>query len=167
MCDYSLESVASRPARVGDRLKTAGFKNTPSRGFADVNDPDVAVCLLPGTEVVFDHDAEYDSLRFFGPTPVGASAARFRRVNENLKTQHHDALEFANVRPVDRGLRRAVLRNTGIGYRHRQPLLAQHRHDGRVPPLVANADQGSLRALVLEAKTLVGADCWGIPGIGI
>ena len=101
MCDYSLESIASRPARVGDRLKTSGFKNTPSRGFADVGDPNVAVCLLPGTEVVFDHDAEYDrSLRFFGPAPVGASAARFRRVNENLKTQHHDALEFANGKVV-------------------------------------------------------------------
>ena len=101
MCDYSLESVASRPARVGDRLKTSGFKNTPSRGFADVNDPDVAVCLLPGTEVVFDRDAEYDGrLRFFGPAPVGASAARFRRVNENMNTHHHDALEFANGKLV-------------------------------------------------------------------
>ena len=101
MCDYSLESVASRPAKVGDRLKTTGFKNTPSRGFADVDDLNVAICLLPGTEIVFDRDAEYDGrLRFFGPSPVGASAARFRRVNENLNTQHHDALEFANGKIV-------------------------------------------------------------------
>jgi len=101
MCDYSLESVASRPAKVGDRLKTTGFKNTPSRGFADVHDLNVAVCLLPGTEIVFDRDAEYDGrLRFFGPAPIGASAARFRRVNEDLNTQHHDALEFANGKIV-------------------------------------------------------------------
>ena len=101
MCDYSLESVASRPAKVGDRLKTTGFRNSLSRGFADVGDADVAVCLLPGTELVFDHDAECDGrLRFFGAAPVGASAARFRRVNENLSTQHHDALEFANGKLV-------------------------------------------------------------------
>ena len=33
MCDYSLHSVKSRPAKVGDKLTTHNF-NTGTRGFA-------------------------------------------------------------------------------------------------------------------------------------
>ena len=50
MCDYSLEQVQSRDAVVADRVVTTSFPNTLTRGFADVNDPRVAVCLRPGTE---------------------------------------------------------------------------------------------------------------------
>ena len=51
MCDYSLHLVASRPAKVGDKLVTTAFNNSLTRGFASVGEPQVAVCLLPGTEV--------------------------------------------------------------------------------------------------------------------
>jgi hypothetical protein len=51
MCDYSLHLVASRPAKVGDKLVTTEFNNSLTRGFAAVGEPHVAVCLLPGTEV--------------------------------------------------------------------------------------------------------------------
>ena len=54
MCDYSLELVASRAAKVGDRLVTTQFKHTITRGFAEVGKPDVAVCILPGTELAFE-----------------------------------------------------------------------------------------------------------------
>src|SRR5678815_2506247 len=54
MCDYSLELVSSRPAKVGDKLVSAGFPHTIPRGFASVEDPTVAVCLLPGTELAFE-----------------------------------------------------------------------------------------------------------------
>ena len=47
MCDYSLHHVASRPAKVGDKLLTSKFFNTPTGGFAAVDDVNVAVCLLP------------------------------------------------------------------------------------------------------------------------
>ena len=50
MCDYSLDLVASRPARVGDKLISTSFPHTTTRGFASVDEPNVAVCLLPGTE---------------------------------------------------------------------------------------------------------------------
>ena len=50
MCDYSLELVASRPAKVGDKLVSAGFPHTITRGFVSADDPSVAVCVLPGTE---------------------------------------------------------------------------------------------------------------------
>ena len=53
MCDYSLHHVASRPAKVGDKLVTTQFNHSITRGFAAVGEPNVAVCLLPGTEVAF------------------------------------------------------------------------------------------------------------------
>lgn len=43
MCDYSLHGVASRPAEVGDKLISAKFRNTLTRGFSAAREPDVAV----------------------------------------------------------------------------------------------------------------------------
>jgi hypothetical protein len=37
MCDYSLHNVKSRPAKVGDKLRTHDF-NTGTRGFAAPED---------------------------------------------------------------------------------------------------------------------------------
>ena len=53
MCDYSLHNVASRPAKVGDKLTSTRFCNSITRAFAAVGEPNVAVCLLPGTEIAF------------------------------------------------------------------------------------------------------------------
>jgi len=53
MCDYSLRVVASRPAKVGDKLISTSFPQTATRGFVSIDDRDVAVCLLPGTELAF------------------------------------------------------------------------------------------------------------------
>ena len=52
MCDYSLQGVASRPAAVGDKLTTRNF-GTGTRGFGASEDRNIAVCLLPGTEIAF------------------------------------------------------------------------------------------------------------------
>ena len=52
MCDYSLHNVKSRPAKVGDKLSTRDF-GTGTRGFAASEDVNVAVCVLPGTELSF------------------------------------------------------------------------------------------------------------------
>ena len=47
MCDYSLHPVASRPAKVGDKLVARPFVNSISRGFAAVGQPDVASAYFP------------------------------------------------------------------------------------------------------------------------
>ena len=39
MCDYSLDLVASRPAKVGDELVTTKFENSITRGFAAIGEP--------------------------------------------------------------------------------------------------------------------------------
>ena len=67
MCDYSLQFVANRPAKVGDKLISSQFVKSFTRGFTEVGEPGVAVCLLPGTELVFDHDVECDHVLGFFP----------------------------------------------------------------------------------------------------
>ena len=57
MCEYSLHSVKSRPAKVGDKLTTRDF-GTGTRGFAASEGPSVAVCVLPGTELAFVHEVK-------------------------------------------------------------------------------------------------------------
>jgi len=95
MCDYSLRDLASRPAKVGDKLKSTSFKNSITRGFAAVGEPNVAVCLLPGSELAFAKDAECEALFRFLPTrKLRQNVARFRQVNVSNPAAHHDALEF-------------------------------------------------------------------------
>jgi hypothetical protein len=98
MCDYSLHAIASRPAKVGEQLISSHFESTATRGFAGADDPDVAVCLSPGTELVFDRNVLYDGL-FFAKN-VGSRLARFRQINPGKANRHHDALEFADGRVV-------------------------------------------------------------------
>ena len=73
MCDYSLHNVASRPAKVGDKLVATGFIKSTTRGFTAVGEPDVAVCLLPGTELAFEDDVQYH--RTFGLFRESASGS--------------------------------------------------------------------------------------------
>ena len=97
MCDYSLQFVASRPAKVGDKLVSTKFSNSITGGFAAVGAPNVAVCLLPGTEVAFENEVEYEPALGFLPNfgkKLGEKLARFRQVNKEQPHVHHDALEF-------------------------------------------------------------------------
>ena len=94
MCDYSLHAVATRSAEVGEKLVSTGFRFSTTRGFAGENDPQVAVCLRPGTELAFDNDVRTDGVMF--RTNIGDRLARFRQIDLNKPTRHHDALEFSN-----------------------------------------------------------------------
>ena len=106
MCDYSIRHVAARPAKVGDKLVTTSFDKPDNRGFAAVGEPDVAVCLLPGTELALERVAEYDQVfgRLFpklrSRKTGGHKVARFRQVNMKTVGVHHDALEFPNGKTV-------------------------------------------------------------------
>lgn len=95
MCDYSLEVIASRPAKVGDKLVSTGFPTTTTRGFASVDEPDVAVCLLPGTELAFENEVKWETGFVFSRS-LGHKVARFRQINHGWSNQHRDALEFPN-----------------------------------------------------------------------
>ena len=95
MCDYSLQFVASRPAKVGDKLVSTTFRNSITGGFAAVGEPNVAVCLLPGTEVAFEKEVECVFFSNWMPRKkLGGKVARFRQVKKEQPHVHHDALEF-------------------------------------------------------------------------
>ena len=95
MCDYSLHSIKSRPAKIDDKLTTRDF-GTGTRGFAASENPSVAVCVLPGTELAFAHEVKPLPTRLW-PWHDGAikhKTAIFRQVNKDKAAAHHDALEF-------------------------------------------------------------------------
>jgi hypothetical protein len=95
MCDYSLHLVASQPAKVGDKLVATDFAQSITRGFTAIGEPEVAVCLLPGTELAFETAVQYDrAFSLFGKAIVEHKVARFRQLNMDDPHVHHDALEF-------------------------------------------------------------------------
>jgi hypothetical protein len=93
MCDYSLYSIKSRPAKVGDKLTTRDF-GTGTRGFAASENSRVAVCILPGTELAFAHEVERLPTRPWHDGAIKHQTAIFRQINKEKVTTHHDALEF-------------------------------------------------------------------------
>jgi hypothetical protein len=99
MCDYSLQFVESRPAKLNDRLVCKDFANTATRGFAAVDDPEVAVCLSPGTELAFESNVQYGGLFGFGRRSAPA-VARFCQVDTHDPNAHHDSLQFPDGRVV-------------------------------------------------------------------
>ena len=100
MCDYSLHHVASRSAKVGDKLVSTNFIGTITRGFAEVGAPNVAVCLRPGTEIAFDREVAYYDLPGLPAVKLAQNVARFRQVEKDKPHVHHDALEFPDGRIV-------------------------------------------------------------------
>ena len=74
MCDYSLHNVEARPAKVGDKLVSTRFPNSITRGFAAIGEPNVSVCLPPGTELAFQAEVKYEADRL----PAKKEAGRER-----------------------------------------------------------------------------------------
>ena len=99
MCDYSLHRVASRPAKVGDKLVSTSFPHTTTRGFASVDDRNVAVCLLPGTELAFEKEVRCETGMVFS-WRLGHTVAKLQQVNKGPSNVHHDALEFPDGKIV-------------------------------------------------------------------
>ena len=103
MCDFSLQSVRSRSAKVGDKLVTRDFR-TGTRGFAAADDPGLAVCVMPGTELAFAGDVACISAGLLGwntkTKTINHQTAIFRQVNKDKVAAHHDALEFPDGRTV-------------------------------------------------------------------
>ena len=135
MCDYSLHHVASRPARVSDKLVTMKLARSSTRAFAAIGErgaklvihdsaPEVAVCLLPGTELAFDDNVRYDrALRVFGKARVNHKVARFRQIDLDDPHVQHDALEF----PDGQVLKVARLSAGQTATVLQLPVAAQHR----------------------------------------
>lgn len=138
MCDFSLEVVKSRPAKVGDKLTSHTFSGG-TRGFCGPEDQEMAVCLLPGTELSFVEDVWEWAMPPWSPKLISYRTAIFRRVNKEKAHAHHDALEFPNgkivlVTALKPGQQATVLQ-----------LPATHEHDERASTLEADKQVSTFR----------------------
>ena len=95
MCDYSLQHVKSRSAKVGETLRTRHF-NSSTIGFAAPEDTNTAVCVLPGTELAFASAVRFNRFGWltWKVTTLPHTTAIFRQVNKDNPHTHHDTLEF-------------------------------------------------------------------------
>jgi len=108
MCDYSLHLSLSRDAELGEELVVSRFLGTYTKGFASPlpkgEYPDCAVCLKPGTEIVFSENVYEEKFilftGFIRKKKVGSCFATFRQIDLNNPCTHHDALEFDNGRVI-------------------------------------------------------------------
>ena len=99
MCDFSLHIVKSRPAKVGDKLTSRDF-GTGTRGFAASEDVNVAVCVLPGTELSFADRVRRFTMWPWSKGAINHTTAIFRQINQHRPMAHHDALEFPDGKVV-------------------------------------------------------------------
>jgi hypothetical protein len=99
MCDYSLENIRTRPANVGDKVAICSF-GTGTRGFGASEDPTIAVCLMPGTELAFPDEIAIASRNFWSWKRDRYKTAIFRQIHKERPRVHHDALEFPDGRTV-------------------------------------------------------------------
>ena len=95
MCDYSLHSVKSRPAKIGDKLTIRDF-GTGTHGFSASEDASVVVWVRPGTELSFAEEVTFSATGLAGwwRRVINHTTAIFRQVNKERVVGHHDALEF-------------------------------------------------------------------------
>lgn len=93
MCDYSLHAVATRPAKVGETLISTTFRGTSTRGFASESEPEVAVCIMPGTELAFEENVRYDS-RWIWTRQVNFRVGKLGSIDRHVPDRHHDTIEF-------------------------------------------------------------------------
>src|SRR5262249_35488052 len=96
MCDYSLHSIKSRPAEIGDKLTTRNF-GTGTLGFSASEDASVVVCVRPGTELSFAEEVTLSATGLLGwwHKVINHKTAIFRQINKEKIAAHHDAVEFA------------------------------------------------------------------------
>ena len=93
MCDHSLHAVATRSAQVGETLITTTFRGTSTRGFASEREPEVAVCMLPGTELAFAENVKYDK-RWIWTRQTSFRVGKFGAMDHHIPDRHHDTIEF-------------------------------------------------------------------------
>ncbi len=147
MCDYSLHHVASAPAKVGDKLVTTSFNMSSTRGFAVKGEPDVAICVLPGTELAFEDNVRCD--RGFGiirRKTIPHKVARFRQINMDQPYAYHDALEFPDGQVVllthlSLGQTASVLQLPAQARELHEQHEREHRHETPVAPAPVRTEE--------------------------
>ncbi|SRR5258706_3251293 len=145
MCDYSIHSL-NRKAKVGDKLVSTTF-NSHSRGFSEVGEPSIAVCVKPGTEIEFEGNVRYSKELKYKSfiEDVGIAFSKIFRLNrKTIKATtaiFRQASHYSNSNDSP-ALKDACRAN---GFRHRDALEFP---DGQVV-LLTNLVPGQ-KAIVLQ-----------------
>jgi hypothetical protein len=79
-------------------LISTRFNYSGTRGFAAPGEPNVAVCLLPGTELSFDTEVKCESHFGFGSKRLPYRVARFREIDREKPSVHHTLWNCQMVR---------------------------------------------------------------------
>jgi hypothetical protein len=111
-----------------------------TRGFAAKGEPNVAVCLLPGTELAFDQYVKYDQSWIWKKT-TNFRVARFRKIDPHNAYRHHDALELPDgnvilVTHLSSGQRATVLQ-LPVTHQAEQATPTAEEHSNRNTPASA------------------------------
>src|ERR1700753_3131543 len=127
MCTSSRHAVATRPAKAGETLITTTCRGTPTKGFASESEPEVAVCLLPGTELAFADNVAYDS-RWFWTRRSAFRVGKLGEIDRHLPDRHHDTIEFPDgshvlVTLLREGQRATVLQLPAVKQALPRPVL--------------------------------------------
>ena len=64
-----------------------------------MDEPKVAVCLRPGTELAFEDEVRCETGMVFSRR-LGHKVARFRQIDRGQRNRHHDALELPDGKIV-------------------------------------------------------------------
>ncbi len=148
MCDYSLHSVSSRSAQVSDKLVTTNLTRSSARAFAAIGEygaklvihdrpPEVAVCLMPGTELAFDENVRYDrAFSLLGKARLNHKVARFRQIDLDDPNVQHDALEF----PDGKILKVSRLATGQTATVLQLPVATEHREPPHTEQLARSTD---------------------------
>jgi hypothetical protein len=92
MCDYSLQAVKTRPAKIDDKLTVRLF-GCSTRGFAASEDRSVAVCLLPGTKLSFAEEVRQEF-----------SARSINKIRRLITTPSNSLMVGSSWRPFWKGV---------------------------------------------------------------
>ena len=109
MCDYSLQLVASRPARVGDKLISTSFPHTSTRGFASVDGRNGRMCAPRHRACVRERSAMRTALFSLGGS--GTRSRSFKRSIRASQTYITTLLRFPTKnRPANESVPKVSVR---------------------------------------------------------
>ena len=93
--------LARSTVETAEGIRSFGQCFEEEGGIALAGEPEVAICVLPGTELAFDTDVEYrPQFLSFRSKKLTERVARFRNINPDNPHAYHDALEFPGGRIV-------------------------------------------------------------------
>jgi len=152
MCDYSIEgSVNTRDAVVGDKLVSTKF-NAHTRGFSGVNEPNIAVCVKPGTEIRFENNVKISTKTYLYRSIIEDIAVFFskmlridRKTIKSTTAVFRQAQSFIYDSVKDKDNSALINAYRAGGHRHRDALEFP---DGQVV-LLTNLVSGQ-KATVLQ-----------------